>query len=132
MVKPNRKELKDLSGEAAETIEQQKDVLLKILETHQVENIVLSLGAEGALLATGGKVKQFPAPQVEHVSSIGAGDSMVAGIVYSLSTGQPIEKAVLYGLACGSATIKSPGTELLKAKDVESLYEQLLKSSEEF
>ncbi|MHA6281020.1 1-phosphofructokinase family hexose kinase [Salinimicrobium sp. CAU 1759] len=128
LLKPNRNELEDLSGEAAETLEQQKKVLLKILKKYKVENIVLSLGSKGALLATGGKVKHFAAPQVEHVSSIGAGDSMVAGMVYSLSTGQAIEKAVLYGLACGSATIKSPGTELLQAKDVKLLYEQMLKT----
>lgn len=132
LLKPNKNELKDLSGEAADTREQQKEVLLKTLDKYKIEIIVLSLGGEGALLATGGKVKHFPAPKVEHVSSIGAGDSMVAGMVYSLSSGEPIEKAVLYGLACGSATIKSPGTELLQAKDVKPLYEQLLRTTEAF
>lgn len=126
LLKPNKNELQDITGKAAENLEQQKTALLDILDKYKVEVIVLSLGGEGALLATKGEVKQFPAPQVEHVSSIGAGDSMVAGIVYSLSTGQPIEKAVLYGLACGSATIKSPGTELLVKEDVELLHEQLL------
>ena len=132
LLKPNKNELRDLSGEAAENMEQQKEVLLKILDAYSIEIIVLSLGAEGALLATGGKVKHFPAPQVEHVSSIGAGDSMVAGMVYSLSTGKSVEKAVLYGLACGSATIKSPGTELLQAKDVKPLYEELLRTTKGF
>ena len=125
LLKPNKKELKDITGEAAESLEQQKNLLLKILEDYPVKIIVLSLGAEGALLATDGQVKHFPAPRVEHVSSIGAGDSMVAGMVYSLSLGQPVEEAVLLGLACGSATIKSPGTELLKKKDVDDLYQQL-------
>ncbi|WP_029033601.1 1-phosphofructokinase family hexose kinase [Salinimicrobium terrae] len=126
LLKPNKSELKDITGESAENIDQQKTIMLNILRDYPVENIVLSLGGEGALLATKGEVKHFPAPQVEHISSIGAGDSMVAGIVYSLFTGQPIEKAILYGLACGSATIKSPGTELLQKKDVELLHEQLL------
>ncbi|NJY62707.1 trehalose-phosphatase [Salinimicrobium sp. CDJ15-81-2] len=126
LLKPNKKELKDITGEAAEDLEQQKKLLLKILEQYPVKIIVLSLGAEGALLATDQQVKHFPAPQVEHVSSIGAGDSMVAGMVYSLSLGHPVEEAVLLGLACGSATIKSPGTELLKKKDVAFLLEQLL------
>lgn len=125
LLKPNKNELKDITGEPAETLEQQKQLLVKILDHYPVEIIVLSLGAEGALLATGQKIKHFPAPQVEHVSSIGAGDSMVAGMVYSLSLGHPVEEAVLLGLACGSATIKSPGTELLKKKDVDTLLEQL-------
>ena len=130
LLKPNKIELQDLAGEQAHDEQQQGDLLLKILDKYPIEVIVLSLGAGGALLATKGHIKHYPAPQVDHVSSIGAGDSMVAGIVYSLSLGQPIEKAVLYGLACGSATIKSPGTELLQKKDVQPLYEQLLSMME--
>ncbi len=131
LLKPNKNELRDLAGKQAHGEQQQEDLLLKILDRYPIEIIVLSLGAEGALLATKGQVKHYPAPQVDHVSSIGAGDSMVAGIVYSLFNGQPIEKAVLYGLACGSATIKSPGTELLKKEDVEILHKQLLKNISE-
>lgn len=127
LLKPNKSELKHITGEIAETLEQQKKVLLKLLDKFPVENIILSLGGEGALLASKGQVKHYPAPNVHHVSSIGAGDSMVAGVVYSLFTGQPIEEAILYGLACGSATIKSPGTELLQKEDVQPLYEQLQK-----
>ncbi len=126
LLKPNINELQDLVGEKAEDEKQQKELMLEVLDKYPIEVIVLSLGADGALLASGNEVKHYPAPSVEHISSIGAGDSMVAGIVYCLSQGNPIEKAVLYGLACGSATIKSPGTELLKKKDVEELYDKLL------
>lgn len=126
LLKPNKKELSDLTGQSAENLEEQKNALLKVLNKYPVEIIVLSLGGEGALLATKGEVEHYPAPQVEHVSSIGAGDSMVAGLVYALAIGQPLKNAILYGLACGSATIKSPGTELLKKEDVEMLYKQLL------
>lgn len=129
LLKPNKNELKDITGEAAEDIEGQKKILLDLMNRYPVEIIVLSLGADGALLCTNQQVKHFPAPKVEHVSSIGAGDSMVGGMVYSLSRGHSVEEAILMGLACGSATIKSPGTELLKRKDVELLYEQLLEAN---
>lgn len=129
LLKPNKKELQDLTGETAEELDQQKKLLLDLLAKYPVEIIVLSLGGEGALLATQGRVRHYPAPKVDHVSSIGAGDSMVAGMIYSLSLGQPVDEAILMGLACGSATIKSPGTELLQKKDVDSLYEQLLKQT---
>lgn len=125
LLKPNMNELEDLVGEKAENEQEQKELLLKILEKYPVEVIVLSLGSKGALLATKGKVRHFPAPAVVPISSIGAGDSMVAGIVYSLSRGDELEKAILYGLACGSATIKSPGTELLQKEDVEPLFQTL-------
>lgn len=126
MLKPNLQELEDLTGQRAEDTQTQKELLLQVLSDHPIEVIILSLGAQGALLATGGKVVHFPAPTVEHISSIGAGDSMVAGVVYSLSEGRDLREAVLYGLACGSATIKSPGTELLQKKDVDPLYRNLL------
>lgn len=126
LLKPNMQELQDLTGRETENEEEQKRMLLEVLDHYNVKVIVASLGARGAFLATKGKVEHYPAPTVAHISSIGAGDSMVAGIVYCLSQGNPIEKAILYGLACGSATIKSPGTELLKKEDVTHLYNELL------
>lgn len=127
LLKPNMNELQDLVGEKAEDEQQQNALLLRVLEKYPIEVIVLSLGSKGALLATKGKVRHFPAPSVVPISSIGAGDSMVAGIVHSLSRGDDLQTAVLYGLACGSATIKSPGTELLQKEDVEPLFQALLK-----
>ncbi|NJW52525.1 1-phosphofructokinase family hexose kinase [Salinimicrobium oceani] len=126
LLKPNKNELQDLTGKVAETREEQKAQLLELLNRYSIHIIVLSLGAEGAIVASHGKVRHYQAPKVEHVSSIGAGDSMVAGMVYSLANGNSIEKAVLLGLACGSATIKSPGTDLLQKEDVQPLYELLL------
>ena len=125
LLKPNMNELQDLVGERAEDEQEQKELLLQVLEKYPIEVIVLSLGSKGALLATKGRVRHFPAPTVVPISSIGAGDSMVAGMVYSLSRGDELEKAILYGLACGSATIKSPGTELLQKEDVEPLFHTL-------
>jgi len=51
---------------------------------------------------------------------------MVAGIVFSLSRGKSLEEAVLYGLACGSATLKSPEIELLTKRDADSIYKTLV------
>ncbi|MDT0688085.1 1-phosphofructokinase family hexose kinase [Autumnicola psychrophila] len=126
LVKPNLDELQDLTGQKAETHEQRKQMLKKILEDYPVEVVVHSLGPDGAFLATKNEIKHFPAPKVKINSSIGAGDSMVAGIVYSLANNKSLEEAVLFGLACGSATLISPGTELLKKEDAQRLYDELL------
>jgi 6-phosphofructokinase 2 len=125
LIKPNKDELSDLTGKEANNREEQKHLLQEVLDNYKVEVIVLSLGADGAILATRDGIREFPAPKVKFISSIGAGDSMVAGMVCSLSRGNDIEDAVLYGIACGSATIKSPGTELLTKEDAEKLYKQL-------
>lgn len=126
LIKPNSEELEDLVGRKASNYEDKKQLLKEALEKFPVEVIVLSLGPEGAIMATKEDIKHLPAPKVEFISSIGAGDSMVAGIVCSLSKGNSVEDSVLFGIACGSATIKSPGTELLTSEDVEELYGQLL------
>jgi 6-phosphofructokinase 2 len=126
LLKPNNEELEDLTGKKATNLIEQKKLLLEILNNYPVEVIVLSLGAKGAILATGNKATHFPALKVSALSSIGAGDSMVAGIVYSLSLRKSLEEAVLYGLACGSATLKSPGTELLTKKDADFFYKKLV------
>ncbi|MDT0650212.1 1-phosphofructokinase family hexose kinase [Autumnicola edwardsiae] len=125
LVKPNLDELQDLTGQKAETEEHRKEMLQKILDNYPVEVVVHSLGPGGAFLATKNGIKHFPAPKVKASSSIGAGDSMVAGIVYSLANKKSLEEAVLFGLACGSATLISPGTELLKKEDAERLYKEL-------
>jgi 6-phosphofructokinase 2 len=129
LLKPNNEELEALTGKKATNLKEQKKLLLEILVNYPVEVIVLSLGPKGAILATGNKATHFPALKVTAQSSIGAGDSMVAGIVYSLSMGKSLEEAVLYGLACGSATLKSPGTELLTKKDADLFYKKLVSES---
>lgn len=126
LLKPNMNELQDLVGQKANDDQEREALLLEVINQYNIQVLVLSLGPNGALLATGNQVRHYPAPSVEHVSSIGAGDSMVAGMAFSLSQGNPIEKAVLFGIACGSATIKSPGTELLQKSDVDPLFQKLL------
>ena len=128
LLKPNQNELEDLlGGQKANNRKEQKEMLLEVVNNYPVEILILSLGGEGALVATKTEVKHYPAPSVKQISSIGAGDSMVAGIVHQLFNGVDLQQAVLFGLACGSATLCSPGTELLQKKDVEKLYHQLQK-----
>ena len=125
LLKPNMEELQDLTGRKANNEQEREQLLVEVLNDYPVHAIVVSMGAEGALLAVEGTVRHFPAVQVQQVSSIGAGDSMVAGMVLSLSRGNSFEQAIMYGLACGSATIKSPGTQLLQKNDVEELYREI-------
>jgi 6-phosphofructokinase 2 len=65
-------------------------------------------------------------PTVPIVSKVGAGDSMVAGIVLSLARGKPLMEAVLFGVAAGTAAVMTPGTELCRREDAERLYEGMV------
>ena len=77
------------------------------------------------MLVTNDKPIQIAPPAVKVKSTVGAGDSMVAGIVFALSEGDNIETAVQYGVACGTAATLNAGTELCHKKDVEILFDQI-------
>jgi 6-phosphofructokinase 2 len=88
----------------------------------RAEILIVSLGAEGALLATAQGVCRFTAVPVAALSSVGAGDAMVAGIVLSLTRGWDLTEAVKFGMAAGAAALPRPGTELCRREDAERLY----------
>ena len=87
--------------------------------------MVVSLGASGAMLVSGEDVFKIAAPAVKIKSTVGAGDSMVAGIVFSISEKKMLEESLQYGVACGTASTLNAGTSLFKKEDVERLYEQI-------
>jgi len=89
--------------------------------------VVISLGAGGALLIQQDRAIQFHAPDVEMKSTVGAGDSMVAGIIYSLVQGSDFSTAVQYGIACGSAATMNQGTALCRKEDVDRLFKRMVK-----
>ena len=66
------------------------------------------------------------APTVPIKSKVGAGDSMVAGIVLSLARGLPLKEAVRFGVAASAAAVMTPGTELCRREDAERLYERMI------
>jgi 6-phosphofructokinase 2 len=90
--------------------------------------LVLSLGPAGALWTTGSAGERLLAPTVRVRSAVGAGDSMVAGIVLSLAQGRPLREAVRFGVAAGAAAVMNPGTALCRREDVERLYRQVAES----
>ena len=90
--------------------------------------IAVTLGHEGALLATRDGLFQHKVPRVEVKSAVGAGDSFVAGMTFGLATGLSPEDAFLMGMAAGTAAVLTPGTELCKKADVERLFDQLKQS----
>jgi 6-phosphofructokinase 2 len=92
------------------------------------EVLVLSLGAGGAFWATASDRERLAAPAVRVKSSVGAGDSMVAGVVLSLAQGRPLGEAVRVGVAAGAAAVLNPGTALCRREDVERLYPQVMTS----
>lgn len=87
--------------------------------------IAVSMGPDGAWLVTGEKKYFAAAPPVKKKSTVGAGDSMVAGIAYMLQKKEPLQQVINFGVACGSAATMNDGTQLFKLEDVHQLYEHI-------
>lgn len=125
LLKPNMRELEELSGRRISSETQQEHAAQKIVNECKCSVVVISLGAAGALLVTREGSKRMRAPSVPIQSKVGAGDSMVAGITLGLARGYELEDAVRFGISAGAAAVMTPGTELCKRKDVERLYNSM-------
>ena len=123
LLKPNLGELATLCGKQTISFMELESVSKTFLENNPCEVLVVSLGAQGAMMVTEDSVEYIAAPIVYQKSTIGAGDSMVAGMVLSLAKGESLSKMAQYGVACGTAATMTSGTQLCKKKDVEGLYE---------
>lgn len=122
LIKPNLRELEDLSGDKVQNDGQLADTANRLVDEGKSEIIVVSMGAAGLFAAWRGGSKRLGAPTVPINSRVGAGDSMVAGMVLRLSQGQDLDDALRFGLAAGAAAVMSPGTALCNRQDTERLY----------
>ena len=122
LLKPNLGELSSLVGKDEVSHESVDEIAKEIISRNCCQAIMVSLGSAGARLITKDEVIQVIPPVVKRLSTVGAGDSMVAGVILSLSRGMDLKEALKYGVACGTAATLNPGTELCKLEDVEKLY----------
>lgn len=121
LLKPNLGELSALVGVKELQINQVDDAALEIIQKGMCEVAVISLGAQGALLVTKDGFEHVPAPTVRKKSTVGAGDSMVSGMVWALHGGKSLLEMVQTGVACGSAATMNAGTQLFKQEDAMKL-----------
>ena len=126
LIKPNYREFRELVGQDMQEESQIKAEALRLITSSRCECLVISLGSAGALLVSEDVVEHVRSPLVPIVSKVGAGDSMVAGIVLSLAREQTLRNAVLFGIAAGSAAVMTPGTELCRREDAERLFAGML------
>jgi 6-phosphofructokinase 2 len=83
--------------------------------------VALTLGEDGALLVTSDRVWRAEPLMIEPVSTVGAGDSFLGGLVAALASGKSLPQAFRIAVASGSAAVLSPGTELCREEDVQNL-----------
>jgi len=127
IVKPSQRELAELVGWEPITAADIERAAREVLDLGGVGAVVASRGPSGALVAAREQAPiWFRPPPVRPVSTVGAGDSMVAGIAASLARGHDLIDATRLGVAAGTATVLTPGTELCTPTDVALFLDEVI------
>lgn len=122
LIKPNLGELSFLAGKKELKDPDILSFSRELIANGSCEVMIVSMGAAGAMLITGDIAAKIVPPAVNRKSTVGAGDSMLAGMIYSLSAGKSLLQSAQYAVACGTAATLNPGTALCQKEDAERLF----------
>ena len=124
LIKPNEEEISHYLGREVTDF---SDILWEAKELHYrgIANVMISLGARGAMLSCDDGVFVATPPSVKAVSTIGAGDSMVGGFLSAIKLGKPSKEALRYAVACGTAACLTEGTRPPVLRDVDTIRQQV-------
>ncbi len=131
LLKPNLRELELFAGEAVASETQIRAAGQRLIAEGLAEVLLVSLGGSGAALITSRSTSRsgdcvfLRAPIVPIQSKVGAGDSMVGGIVMGLAQGLDLVDAARLGVAAGSAAVMTAGTALCRKEDAWCLYDEV-------
>lgn len=125
LVKPSLGELEDLLGSKLPTAAEQEAGAARLVTGGMAEIVALTLGRDGAVLATREGVWRVDGISVSQKSAVGAGDSFLAAMTLALSEGRSPVDAFARGVAAGTAAVMTMGTELCRKSDIESIYSRI-------
>jgi 1-phosphofructokinase family hexose kinase len=124
LVKPNIKEAESLSGHP---IESERDAMKAItfFLDQGIKLVALSMGADGLLLASEETRIWAKPPQVQALNPVGAGDALLAGLIWALRRGTSLEEMARWGVATGTAAAMREGVSVGTQTEVKALYQQV-------
>ncbi len=117
LIKPNLREMSELVGAELATQDDWLTRARALIEKRKVEIVALSLGHLGALIVTPDQAFRAQALPIRPVSAVGAGDSFLGGLVFSLANGVGLADAFRLSVAAGAAALLNEGTELCSPAD---------------
>jgi 6-phosphofructokinase 2 len=125
LIKPSLSEIEHLAGRKLPDPAAQDAAAREVARSGLAEVVAVTLGHEGALVATADTVVRMPTPKVVARSTVGAGDSFLGAMTLALSRGRSLPEALASGIAGGAAAVLRPGTKLCDRADVDRLYREV-------
>ncbi|EWT03354.1 phosphofructokinase [Intrasporangium oryzae NRRL B-24470] len=120
LIKPNHEELAELVGHALPRLSDVRAAAHELV-ADGIEIVAVSLGGDGALLVTADEVVHARATISAPLSTVGAGDCMLAGLLHGLSSGQSAPDALSTGVLWGAAAVTLPGSRVPSPDDLRGI-----------
>lgn len=124
LIKPNETEIADLLGKEIHS----DDELVEALEDKKfdgIEWIVVTLGADGAIVKHQKNYYRVDIPTIKVVNPVGSGDSTIAGLAYALSEGKSPEDVIKSGMVTGMLNTLEEKTGFINVDNFETLFKQI-------
>lgn len=119
-VKPNRDELRELTGTPIDSLAEAYLQGCALRDAYDTSPVI-TLGGEGALAVLADRAYHIPAPSVEVISTAGAGDAILAGLAAAIDSGEPVEEGLRLGFAAAAAVMLTPATADCDRVEVERM-----------
>lgn len=124
LIKPNDKELEMLVGYPLTSINEIKQAAMDLVN-QGINNVIVSLGSKGALWVTKDEYWIATPPKCQVVSTVGAGDTMVAGIVHGLLSNFSIQQILIFASAVSALSVSQAGVGISDMAKLNSMLEQI-------
>jgi 1-phosphofructokinase len=124
LLKPNLHELEELVGRSLPSREQVLEAA-RGLVAQGLTRVVVSLGPQGSLLVEEGRALHAQPPPTQVLSTVGAGDAMLAGVLAGMLRGEGAEACLRGGTAFAVGTLTRPGPTLPTEPELEALRAQV-------
>lgn len=124
LIKPNDKELEMFVGRKLSTLTEIKAAAMELIN-EGIENVVISLGSKGALWVTKHEAWLAKPPKCQVVSTVGAGDSMVGGLMYGLMTNQSIKDTLVFASSVAALSVRQAGVGIADRQAVTNMLDKI-------
>ncbi len=120
LIKPNVEEAERLLGRPLKGINQIIEGAAE-LSARGIHTVIISMGGDGAIAYHAGQAWHIIPPKIHRLSTVGSGDSLIAGLAVELARSGDLLAGLRLGTAAGAATAMCPGTALGTIEDVNRL-----------